>query len=148
MRPFLRPAPPRRPLREDEAGPAALRRRLQQVDPAAAEAIEPNNIRRIIRALEVVEITDRPFSATAPTKRYRRPSLVIGLRDDWTALTERIERRARAMWDGGLLDEVRRLDAAGLRGGRRSDRTAAGNALGRAGLGDRAGAPRRTRTAA
>ena len=107
---------------EDEAGPAALRRRLQQVDPAAAEAIEPNNIRRIIRALEVVEITDRPFSATAPTKRYRRPSLVIGLRDDWTALTERIERRARAMWDAGLLDEVRRLDAAGLRGGRTASR--------------------------
>ena len=107
---------------EDEAGPAALRRRLQQVDPAAAEAIEPNNIRRIIRALEVVEITGRPFSATAPTKRYRRPSLVIGLRDDWTALTERIERRARAMWDAGLLDEVRRLDAAGLRGGRTASR--------------------------
>lgn len=107
---------------EDEGGAAALRRRLQQVDPAAAEAIEPNNIRRIIRALEVVEITGRPFSATAPTKRYRRPSLVIGLRDDWTALTERIERRARAMWDGGLLDEVRRLDAAGLRGGRTASR--------------------------
>lgn len=107
---------------EDEAGPAALRRRLQQVDPAAAEVIEPNNIRRIIRALEVVEITGRPFSATAPTKRYRRPSLVIGLRDDWTALTERIERRARAMWVGGLLDEVRRLDAAGLRGGRTASR--------------------------
>ena len=83
-------------MAEDEAGPAALRRRLQQVDPAAAEAIEPNNIRRIIRALEVVEITGRPFSATAPTKRYRRPSLVIGLRDDWTALTERIERTAEA----------------------------------------------------
>ena len=107
---------------EDEGGAAALRRRLQQVDPAAAEAIEPNNIRRIIRALEVVEITGRPFSATAPTKRYRRPSLVIGLRDDWTALTERIERRARAMWDAGLLDEVRRLDAAGLRGGRTASR--------------------------
>ncbi|MGO4130608.1 tRNA (adenosine(37)-N6)-dimethylallyltransferase MiaA [Janibacter sp. RAF20_2_2] len=107
---------------EGEGGAAALRRRLQQVDPAAAEVIEPNNIRRIIRALEVVEITGRPFSATAPTKRYRRPSLVIGLRDDWTALTERIERRARAMWDGGLLDEVRRLDAAGLRGGRTASR--------------------------
>lgn len=107
---------------EGEGGAAALRRRLQQVDPAAAEVIEPNNIRRIIRALEVVEITGRPFSATAPTKRYRRPSLVIGLRDDWTALTERIERRARAMWVGGLLDEVRRLDAAGLRGGRTASR--------------------------
>lgn len=107
---------------EDEGGPDALRHRLRELDPAAADAIEPNNLRRIIRALEVVEITGRPFSATAPTKRYRRPSLVIGLRDDWAALSERIERRARAMWDAGLLDEVRRLDAAGLRRGRTASR--------------------------
>lgn len=107
---------------QGEGGSDALRHRLRELDPAAAEAIEPNNIRRIIRALEVVEITGRPFSATAPTKRYRRPSLVIGLRDDWDALTERIERRTRAMWDAGLLDEVRRLDAEGLRGGRTASR--------------------------
>lgn len=107
---------------QDEGGRAALRRRLREVDPAAAEAIEPNNTRRIIRALEVVEITGRPFSATAPTKRYRRPSLVIGLRDDWDALTDRIERRARTMWEAGLLDEVTRLDAAGLRRGRTASR--------------------------
>ena len=107
---------------EGEGGSDALRHRLRELDPAAADAIEPNNIRRIIRALEVVEITGRPFSATAPTKRYRRPSLVIGLRDDWAALTQRIERRARGMWEDGLLDEVVRLDAAGLRGGRTASR--------------------------
>lgn len=107
---------------QDEGGPEALRARLRVVDPAAADAIEPNNIRRIIRALEVVEITGRPFSATAPTKRYRRPSLVIGLRDDWEVLTVRIEGRTRAMWEAGLLDEVARLDAAGLRGGRTASR--------------------------
>ncbi|NYF99374.1 tRNA (adenosine(37)-N6)-dimethylallyltransferase MiaA [Janibacter cremeus] len=107
---------------QDEGGPEALRARLQGVDPAAAEAIQANNLRRIIRALEVVEITGRPFSATAPTKRYRRPSLVIGLRDDWDALTTRIERRARAMWDDGLLDEVATLDAVGLRDGRTASR--------------------------
>ena len=107
---------------EGEGGHSALRERLRSVDPAAAEAIEPNNIRRIIRALEVVEITGRPFSATAPTKRYRRPSLVIGLRDDWDALTARIERRAGRMWEDGLLDEVAVLDAAGLRGGRTASR--------------------------
>lgn len=107
---------------EGEGGVETLRARLRQVDPTAAEAIEPNNIRRIIRALEVVEITGRPFSATAPTKRYRRPSLVIGLRDDWDALTARIERRARRMWDDGLLDEVAELDAAGLRHGRTASR--------------------------
>ncbi|KRE37898.1 tRNA dimethylallyltransferase [Janibacter sp. Soil728] len=107
---------------QDEGGSDALRHRLRELDPAAADAIEPNNIRRIIRALEVVEITGRPFSATAPTKRYRRPSLVIGLRDDWDALTQRIERRARGMWADGLLEEVTGLDAAGLRGGRTASR--------------------------
>ena len=107
---------------EDEGGPAALRARLQQLDPRAAEAIEPNNIRRIVRALEVIEITGRPFSATAPTKRYRRPSRVIGLHDDRDALDERIERRTRRMWEAGLLDEVAALDAIGLRDGRTASR--------------------------
>ncbi len=107
---------------EGEGGPAALRQRLAVADPAAAEAIEPNNIRRIIRALEVIEITGRPFSATAPTKRYRRPSLVIGLHDDRDALDERIERRTRAMWEDGLLEEVAALDAVGLRHGRTASR--------------------------
>lgn len=107
---------------QDEGGVETLRARLRSVDPAAAEAIQPNNVRRIIRALEVVEITGRPFSATAPTKRYRRPTLVIGLRDDWDALTTRIERRARLMWAEGLLDEVTALDAAGLRDGRTASR--------------------------
>lgn len=99
-------------------GADVLRARLGEADPQAAAAIEPNNIRRVIRALEVIEITGRPFSATAPTKRYRRPSLVLGLRDDWPTLTTRIDRRTRQMWASGLLDEVGALDAAGLRFGR------------------------------
>ena len=100
----------------------ALREELRRVDPAAAEAIQDNNIRRIIRALEVVQITGRPFSATAPTKTYVRPSVVIGLRDDWDALTGRIERRVEQMWADGLLDEVRHLESLGLRRGRTASR--------------------------
>ena len=100
----------------------ALREELRRVDPAAAEAIQDNNIRRIIRALEVVQITGRPFSATAPTKTYVRPSVVIGLRDDWDALTGRIERRVEQMWADGLLDEVRYLESLGLRRGRTASR--------------------------
>ena len=100
----------------------ALREELRRLDPAAAQAIQSNNIRRIIRALEVIEITGRPFSATAPTKTYVRPSVVVGLRDDWDALTERIERRVEQMWADGLLDEVRRLEPAGLRDGRTASR--------------------------
>lgn len=107
---------------EGEEGPAALRDRLRTADPAAAEAIQPNNLRRIIRALEVIEITGRPFSATAPTKRYRRPSLVIGLHEDRDALVERIEVRTRRMWEDGLLEEVADLDARGLRRGRTASR--------------------------
>lgn len=107
---------------EAEGGPAALRDRLRSADPTAAEAIQPNNIRRIVRALEVIEITGELFSATAPTKRYRRPSLVIGLHDDRSALDARIERRARGMWADGLLDEVAALDALGLRDGRTASR--------------------------
>lgn len=100
----------------------ALREELRRLDPAAAEAIQSNNVRRIIRALEVVEITGRPFSATAPTKTYVRPSVVIGLRDDWDALTGRIERRVEQMWADGLLDEVRHLETVGLRRGRTASR--------------------------
>lgn len=107
---------------EEPGGADELRARLREVDPAAAAAIEPNNIRRVVRALEVVEITGRPFSATAPEKRYLRPSLVVGLRDDWDDLTARIDARVERMWQDGLLDEVRRLDAAGLRRGRTASR--------------------------
>ena len=107
---------------EGEGGGAVLRDRLRAADPDAAAAIQPNNVRRIIRALEVVEITGRPFSATAPTKRYKRPSLTIGLHDDRAALDARIESRARGMWDAGLLDEVAALDAVGLREGRTASR--------------------------
>lgn len=100
----------------------ALRAELRRLDPAASEAIQERNIRRVIRALEVVEITGRPFSATAPTKTYVRPSVVIGLRDDWDALTDRIERRVERMWADGLPDEVARLAGAGLREGRTASR--------------------------
>ncbi|MET4078581.1 tRNA (adenosine(37)-N6)-dimethylallyltransferase MiaA [Janibacter sp. UYMM211] len=100
----------------------ALRAELRRVDPQAAEAIQEQNVRRIIRALEVVELTGRPFSATAPTKTYVRPSLVIGLRDDWDLLTTRIEQRVLRMWAEGMLDETRRLETAGLRRGRTASR--------------------------
>ncbi|GAA3617613.1 tRNA (adenosine(37)-N6)-dimethylallyltransferase MiaA [Marihabitans asiaticum] len=99
-----------------------LRTELRAADPAAADAIEPNNVRRVIRALEVIELTGRPFSATAPTKRYVLPSVVIGLYDDWDALTARLEQRVRRMWADGMLDEVADLDRAGLREGRTASR--------------------------
>ena len=99
-------------------GVAALRERLVAVDPVAAEAIEPNNGRRIVRALEVVELTGRPFSATMPTREYLIPTVTVGLAASRSVLDERIDRRVRRMWEQGLVEEVKALVAQGLREGR------------------------------
>ena len=99
-------------------GTAAMRARLLDLDPVAAQAIEPNNGRRIVRALEVVELTGRPFSATMPTRRHLRPTALLGLATDRAALDERIDARVARMWADGLLDEVRSLLDVGLREGR------------------------------
>ena len=106
---------------EDELaaeGIEALYTRLQRVDHLAAQAIEPKNERRVVRALEVVELTGRPFSATLPTREYLLPTVTIGLLVPRPELDVRIAARVHRMWDAGLLDEVRSLDAAGLREGR------------------------------
>ena len=75
--------------------------RLVALDPAAADAIEANNGRRIVRALEVVEITGRPFSATMPTREHLLPTVLLGLGADRPVLDERIDRRVRRMWQDG-----------------------------------------------
>lgn len=95
-------------------GLEAMRERLGQADPAAATVIEPNNARRILRALEVVELTGRPFSATMPSREFALPALLIGLRASRVELDERIHQRTRAMWAAGLLAEVDVLMTAGL----------------------------------
>jgi tRNA dimethylallyltransferase len=99
-------------------GVAALRDRLVAVDPIAAEAIEANNGRRIVRALEVVELTGRPFSATMPTREYVVPTVTLGLAAARPVLDERIDRRVQRMWQQGLVDEVKTLVRHGLRDGR------------------------------
>ena len=104
-------------------GAAALHRRLQEVDPIAAAAIIPTNGRRVVRALEVVQITGRPFSATLPRLEYFYDHAVqVGVDIPRDVLDERIERRVRLMWEAGLVDEVRRLADAGLRAGRTAPR--------------------------
>lgn len=93
----------------DPDGPSHLRSRLAQLDPVAAQRIEPNNIRRIVRALEVIELTGQPFSATMPERRHLRPTVMIGLTLDRASLDARIEARTRGMWDAGLVAEVEHL---------------------------------------
>ncbi len=92
--------------------------RLQQRDPAAARAIGPANGRKIVRALEVIELTGRPFTASLPTWGEPRYDAVVLRLDRTNAdLDPRLERRVRSMVDAGFLDEVRALDRAGLRDG-------------------------------
>ncbi len=97
----------------EEAGAAALYRRLQEVDPESAARILPGNLRRIIRALEVYEVTGVPFSRLRgqepPPFRYR----VVGLTMERPALYARVDRRAEEMIRQGLVEEVRRLLACG-----------------------------------
>jgi tRNA dimethylallyltransferase len=109
-----------------EVGPGALHRRLVALDPVAAEQIRPDNGRRIVRALEVVTITGRHYSATLPEREYADPkSLQIGIDIDRPTLDARIEQRVREMFAVGLVEEVRRLLDHGLAEGRTA-RTAIG----------------------
>jgi len=104
------------------AGAPAMHARLARVDPAAAAAILPGNGRRIVRALEVLELSGRPFSATLPDYRSVYDVVQVGLRVPRPQLDERIERRVAAMWQAGFVAEVRGLAGAGLREGRTASR--------------------------
>ncbi|WP_041841390.1 tRNA (adenosine(37)-N6)-dimethylallyltransferase MiaA [Actinoplanes friuliensis] len=100
-----------------------LYERLRELDPVAAEKILPTNGRRIVRALEVIELTGAPFTAALPSPTPHYQSVQIGVDRDTAELDQRIADRVDLMWAAGLLDEVRGLD--GLREGR-----TAGRALG------------------
>jgi tRNA dimethylallyltransferase len=104
-------------------GSGALHRRLAEVDPAAAAQILPSNGRRIVRALEVVEITGAPYVATLPEHRYVYPGAVqLGLDVPRPELDERIDRRVARMFEQGFVDEVRELLTRGLLEGRTANR--------------------------
>jgi tRNA dimethylallyltransferase len=98
-------------------GPAALHARLATLDPVAAAAILPGNGRRIVRALEVIELSGRPFTATMPSYAQVRPAVQIGLTLPRPELDLRIAARVDRMWQAGFEAEVRRLAAQGLREG-------------------------------
>ena len=106
----------------DAAGPAPLHARLREADPAAAERILPSNGRRIVRALEVVTLTGRPFTAELPVPRPVYRAVQLGVDLDPAALDTRVATRVTQMWTAGLVDEVRGLAARGLRTGRTASR--------------------------
>nr|WP_245848861.1 tRNA (adenosine(37)-N6)-dimethylallyltransferase MiaA [Lentzea kentuckyensis] len=104
-------------------GPEALHQRLRSLDPAAAIAILPSNGRRIVRALEVIELTGQPFSANLPKPGPARYGTVqIGVDREVSELDSRVDRRVDVMFASGLEDEVRALVRLGLRDGKTASR--------------------------
>ena len=101
-------------------GPGALRERLRRVDPESAARLTDD--RRVVRALEVVELTGRPFASFLPRREYVRPTVQIGLDGDRAELHARLARRVDAMVAAGLEEEVRELAGRGLREGRTASR--------------------------
>jgi tRNA dimethylallyltransferase len=95
---------------------------LAAADPEAAARILPGNGRRIVRALEVRELTGGAFTAELPEPRPYYPSVHIGIDLDTEVLDERIARRVDHMWSEGLVAEVRELERRGLRDGRTASR--------------------------
>ena len=100
--------------RVDELGARVVHAELAAVDPVAAAGIGPRNARRIVRALEVIELTGRPYSASLPQHVYEVPAVQIGLDCDRAVLDARIEERVARMWAAGLVDEVRALAVHGI----------------------------------
>ena len=106
-----------------EVGESALYRRLQAMAPDTANRIDPKNGRRIVRALEVVTITGEDFAAKLPDLNESwQPVLEIGLNSERAHLVQRLETRAAAMWQQGLLSEVEGLIPAGIREGKTSSK--------------------------
>ena len=115
--------PPRSPevrtsleTRVEELGAEALNEELRELDPVAAARIEPNNARRIVRALEVIQLTGQPFSANNAWDRYesRYDLRMAGLQRPREELYKRVSQRVDEMLRRGLVDEARRLEQQGL----------------------------------
>lgn len=100
----------------------SLHKKLRELDPTAAAKITVNDQRRIARALEVIELTGRPFSAQLPDYQEIEPTIHLGLSMDRTILHERIATRVGLMWDHGWVDEVRDLLDHGLAEGKTASR--------------------------
>ena len=107
-----------------EFGSASLFERLKELDPAAALAIDQANTRRIIRALEVIEITGQPFTANLPREDSSRypDALQFGLVTDRDHLRERIDLRVDRMWERGFVAEVDQLITQGIKEGSTAQR--------------------------
>ena len=100
----------------EELGPGVLFQRLKELAPEAAERIDQQNSRRVVRALEVLEVTGSTAGlGTLPEEAvYWKPAVIIGLSEDREVLVERLDRRVEKMWEDGLLTEVQGLIPQGI----------------------------------
>jgi tRNA dimethylallyltransferase len=107
----------------EKFGSHTMHRRLAELDPLAASRIDPENGRRVVRALEIVTITGEPFAAALPEKTESwQPVLEIGLNSDRAHLVERLAKRVEKMWQQGIVAEAESLIPAGIREGKTSSR--------------------------
>lgn len=108
--------------RAEQIGTGLLHDELAAKDPDAASNIDRANARRIVRALEVIELTGAPFSASLPDPTYVYPTFAVGIDVDQVELDARINARAQAMFAEGLLGETEHLLTLGLRRGKTARR--------------------------
>ncbi|MCD1572105.1 tRNA (adenosine(37)-N6)-dimethylallyltransferase MiaA [Agromyces mediolanus] len=101
-----------------EGGPGLLHARLREIDAETAAGVDAQNGRRIVRALEVIEVTGEPKAARLPEEPVPwRPHRIVHLRSDRAALVARLDARVEQMWRDGLVDEVAGLVPQGLERG-------------------------------
>ena len=104
-------------------GSHAMHRRIATLDPIAASRIDPENSRRVVRALEILLLTGEPFSAALPDETESwQPVLEIGLNSERSHLVDRLAKRVEDMWSQGLVAEAESLIEAGIREGKTSSR--------------------------
>lgn len=103
----------------DENGPGALFARLRDRDPATAERVDPRNGRRVVRALEVLELGEQTHGAALPDEPvlWHTPTTIVGVTLPRAQLVERLDARVAGMWRDGLVSEVEGLRARGLEDG-------------------------------
>ena len=99
-------------LMAEDRGNLTMHSLLESLDPRSASVIPAENRRRVVRALEVIEITGEPFPSVLPEPEAWRPTLTLGIHTDRSIIKDRIDSRVRQMWIDGLLDEAKNLRAS------------------------------------
>lgn len=104
--------------RQRDIGPLALHQELAQLDAVTAAKIPANNLRRVVRALEVIELTGQKYSSSLPEPKYWKPTLQLGIEISRDELRQRVIARCQKMWRDSILEEASALKRSGVLLGR------------------------------